>query len=206
MKTLITILVLSLLIACSSATEKDQQNTEETTIPAQVKDKKIPTATTAKETYLCKINGNDWAYTKASGIVSTHAKTKERTAIITFKKKLERGSESIQLYYDANSFELIQAALQFKFKKKDGKLSTCFYNTNSGKKNRHPQQTMSGSIDLSNESSASGTAETLNINMQSPRAKAELFDSDNATITMTDLKFLGVGYSDIDKLTNAFKK
>ncbi len=191
-------------MACNNTTEKDSQNPkEEATKSAQVVDQKTPAKTATKGTYLCKINGEDWAYTKASGIVSTHAKTKERTALITFKRKLEKGSENIQLYYDANTFELIKTTLQLKFKNKDGKLFTCYYEISPPLKKHSPQSTMSGKIDISNSSSASGTAEITNINIRYEKGK--LSDSKNATISLTDLKFSGVGYSDTDKLSNAFK-
>ena len=186
-------------MACNNGTEKDSQNNpeEKATETAQTIDKKTPAKTTTKGTYLCKINGEDWAYTKASGIVSTHAKTKERTALITFKRKLEKGSENIQLYYDANTFELIKTTLQLKFKNKDGKLFTCYYEISPPLKKHSPQNTMSGNIDISNSSSASGTAEITNINIRYEKGK--LLDSKNGTISLTDLKFSGVGYSDTDK-------
>lgn len=205
MKQITVIIILSLLMACSSDSEKTSQNHEEK-MPAiiQVSDKKTSTATTSKGTYLCKINGKDWAYTKASGILSTHAKTKKRTAIITFKKKLEKGSETIQLYYDANSFELTTASLLLKFKNKESRLFTCHYKINSENKNLSPKSTMSGTIDLSNPTSASGTAKASNINIL--YKKENLFDSKNEMVNLTDLKFSGVGYSNLDKVTNAFKK
>ena len=186
-------------MACNSGTEKDSQNNpeEKATESAQVNPKKAPAKTTNKGTYLCKINGEDWAYTKASGIVSTHAKTKERTALITFKRKLEKGSEHIQLHYDANTFELIKTSLQLKFKNKDGKLFTCYYEISPQLKKHSPQSTMSGTIDISNASSASGTAEIINLNIRYEKGK--LFDSKNAIVNLTDLKFSGVGYSDTDK-------
>lgn len=196
------LIMISLLIACnSSVEEKSPDKSEEQA--TQVNEQKKTKKTVAAGTYLCKINGKDWAYTKASGIISTHAKTKKRTALITFNKKLEKGSEVIQLYYDANSFELISTTLQLKFKDKEGKLFTCYYGINSENISRHPQSTMSGSIDISDPSSASGTADLSNINIQYEKEK--LFDSNNAKINIEGLKFSGVGYSDTDKLSNAFK-
>lgn len=199
MKQITAILVFSLLISCNSATKKDAQNPNEKTIPsAQVNDTKISVKSAIKGIYLCKINGKDWAYTKASGIVSTHAKTKKRTALITFKKKLEKGSEHFQLTYDTDTFQLIAASLQLKFSKKDGSLFTCYYNLNTETRKRHPESKMSGSIDLSNASSASGTAEIkkLSINYE----KGSLKNLENAVLTITGLKFENIGYSDTDNL------
>lgn len=205
MKQIVSLLVICLLMACSSDSKKDNQKQEETPAkPTQVNQKVAPQKTTQKETYLCKINGKDWSYTKASGIVSTDRKTKKRTALITFKRKLEKGSEHVQLEYDATTFELIKTSLNLKFENHDGKLFTCFYKVGPLNKSRHPENKMVGSIDLSNKSSASGTAESSNINIQFK--KGELSDSKNATVTLSGLKFSGVGYSDLDKVANTFKK
>ncbi|MFT5906089.1 MAG: hypothetical protein ACI9E1_001694 [Cryomorphaceae bacterium] len=146
---------------------------------------------------LCKINGQDWNYTKASGIVSTHARTKKRTALLTFKRKLEKGSEHIQLHYDTETSKLIAASLQLKFTKKDGKLSTCFYDIKPETRSRKPQTELMGSIDLSNPSNASGTAEIKNLNINYEKDK--LKNAEDAVITVTDLKFTDIGYSDTDK-------
>ncbi|GAA4230557.1 hypothetical protein GCM10022291_01010 [Postechiella marina] len=54
-------------------------------------------------TFLCNIKGEAWNYTKVSGIVSQNKKTQKRTAIITFTKQLEKGKESVQLFYDGNT-------------------------------------------------------------------------------------------------------
>jgi len=169
--------------------------------------KKAPTTKSKSQnttTYLCQINGQDWAYTKASGIVSTHAKTKKRTALITFKKKLKKGSESIQLHYDADSFELIAVSLILKFSKKEGGLFTSYYDLHPDTRNRNPQSELSGSIDLSDASSASGTAEIKSLNIKYEKEK--LLNPEDAVVTVTGLKFTGIGYSDIDKFSKAFKK
>ncbi|MGJ8593221.1 MAG: hypothetical protein ACSHXF_11775 [Aquaticitalea sp.] len=165
-------------------------------------------ASTEKETKktdaLCQINGEDWAYTKASGIVSTHAKTKERTAIITFKKKLDKGSESIQLTYDAETSQLIEASVQLRFPKKDGSISTCYYQLKPGLEKFNPQAVKSGTIDLSDPTVASGNAEIKNINIR--HEKEKLQNPEDAVVTVSGLKFTNVGYSDIDKFVDAYTK
>ncbi|OUS02494.1 hypothetical protein A9Q86_03035 [Flavobacteriales bacterium 33_180_T64] len=190
----IILIAILLLVACKSETKKDTNETvkdEITEITTNVKPK-------GNTTYLCKINDIDWAYTKASGILSTHAKTKKRTALITFKKKLEKGSEHLQLTYDADTFQLIAASLQLKFPKKDGSLFTCYYDLKPETRKRHPESELSGSIDLSNASSASGTAEIKNLNIN--YEKENLKNLENAVLTITGLKFENIGYSDTDNL------
>jgi len=152
-------------------------------------------------TYLCKINGKKWAYTKASGIVTRNKNTGKRTAIITFKNKLKKGSESIQLTYDGDSYILESASLQLKFPKKGGGDVLGFYKLFPDTRNRNPDSDMSGNIDLSNPNTASGNAELINFNIS--YEKDLLNNIDNAVISVTDLKFDKVNYSDVNKL---FKK
>lgn len=196
MKTLkhISLIAILLFVACKSETKKDTNETvkEETTeITPNAKPKR-------NSTYLCEINGEDWTYTKASGIVSTHARTKKRTALITFKKKLKKGSEHFQLTYDADTFQLIAASLQLKFPKKDGSLFTCYYDIKPETRKRHPESELSGSIDLSNSSNASGTAEIKNLSIN--YEKGNLKNIEDAVLNITGLKFNNIGYSDTDNL------
>lgn len=197
---------LVLLVFFVSSCKESNKNSEVENKTIEIS-KNAATAKTKSQnttTYLCKINGRDWAYTKASGIVSTHARTKKRTALITFKKKLEKGSESIQLHYDADSFELEVVSVQLKFSKKDGKLFTCFYDLHPDTRDRYPESELSGSIDLSDLTTASGIAELKNINIK--YEKESLQNSEDAIINITGLKFTNVGYSDIDKFVKSYKK
>ena len=195
------IATLLLLVFFASSCKESNKNSEVENNAIEVLKKETTTKTKSKNntTYLCEINGRKWSYTKASGIVSRHKKTKKRTAIITFTKQLEKSKESVQLHYDADSFELIIASLQLKFKNKEGKLSTCYYYLSPDTKKNSPKSTMSGDIDLSSPTEASGTAEVSNINIK--YEKEELLDLKNAIVNLTDLKFSGVGYSDIDKFS-----
>lgn len=204
MKYSILILVFSLLMACNTKVNKEVDNTKQTSSEAlQNSNLEVEVKKDNTGTFLCKINGKDWLYTKASGIISMEGKPRKRTAIITFKKKLEKGSESIQLWYNADSFELITTAVQLRFKNKEGKLFTCYYNLDSNGTKRSPNGTMLGVIDLSNEAEASGTAAVSNMNINYEEDK--LNNPENAIINLTDLTFSGVGYSDIAKLAKAYK-
>lgn len=198
MKKLVVILSLSLVfISCKESTkdpvDEESINESEQETKAIVIAKPLSTTT-----YLCKINEKDWRYSKASGIVSRHRKTGKRTAIITFTKKLEKGSESIQLTYDGDSFQLESATVQIKFPKKGGGRVSGIYGLHADTRDRNPNSDMSGILDLSNASTASGHAELVKFNI---KYENDLLESPkDAVISVSDLKFSGVGYSDIDKL------
>ncbi|WCO01739.1 hypothetical protein [Psychroserpens ponticola] len=200
MKKLITLIVILLLVACKTETKKDNNETVITQPKEEVSTSKPKDN---NETYLCRINSKDWAYTKASGIVSTHAKTKKRTALITFKKKLEKGSEHLQLTYDAVTFQLIAVSVQLRLPKKDGKLSTAYFDLKPETRKRHPESELSGSIDLSNASVTIGTAEITNLNINYEKDK--LKNAEDSVLNITGLKFENIGYSDTDKLVNTYK-
>jgi len=189
--------IIFLIGACKNDNQKEVNKHNN-----QDQEEKISTKTEVKVvnegTYLCKINGKDWGYTKASGIVSKNKKTGKRTAIITFKKKLEKGSESVQLKYDGDTFKLESASLQLKFPKKDGNLMTGFYDLFPDTRDRNPESEMSGIIDLSNATTASGIAELIKFNMKYEKELLE--NPKDAVITVSGLKFSGIGYSDLDKL------
>lgn len=200
---LIILLVLTSLASCKN-NAKNTSETENNT-PQKQEINTVPVAKTeiSNSNVLCKINGEEWAYTKAFGIIDRNARTKKRTTIITFKKKLKKGSESIQLTYDGDTNKLITTSLQLKFEDKEGKLQTYFYLINPDNKDRRPETTMQGTIDLSNPNTASGTAETLNLSTMSKRQVPA--NPKDGIINLTDLKFEGVGYSDLDKVFNALK-
>lgn len=208
MKPYITLILLVFL--ATSCKDNTSTTEKESTTKTIVKNEATQTETTKTKsvtdgTLLCKIDGKDWAYTKASGIIDKNPKTGKLTAIFTFKKKLEKGSESVQLYYDAKSFELEGAALQLKVMKTSGKLGTGFYSIKSGSRKIYPQTKLSGSIDLSNTSKASGIAIIENITM-SKYEKKELKNREDEEISITDLKFIDIGYSDLDKVFTNLKK
>jgi len=157
------------------------------------------TPQTAKaETLLCQINGEPWAYTKASGIVSRNRQSGKRTAIITFKRKLEKGSESVQLYYNGDSYELEGVSLQLKQAKTDGGLFTAFYVIQPDTRDRYPNTTLSGTLDLSDLEVAAGTAAVTKLDIRWEKDKLE--HADDAVISVTDLQFSGIGYSDLVKV------
>lgn len=196
-KAILLILALNFLVSCNNTKQNKDANT--TTAVKKIEETKQIVTENKNDNFLCTINGKKWAYTKASGIIDKHPKTGKLTAIFTFKKKLEKGSESIQLYYNAESFKLEGAALQLKVMKKSGKIGTGFYNINSGSKKVYLQTKLAGSIDLSNGTNASGTGVIEKITMSKYEVK-ELQNKEDAEVTITDLKFNNIGYSDLDKV------
>jgi hypothetical protein len=195
-KTIIILTAIASLVSCKNTNEQ-QVSTDNSSVQQQeVNDTSIPDKKAVSSNNLCQINGQDWDYTEASGIVSTDTRTGKRTALITFKKKLEKGSEHIQLYYDADSFELYAVSLILRHSKKGGGPVTCYYNLKPETRKRNPQGELSGTIDLSDSSSASGVAEVKNLNIDN--GKEELLNPEDAVISVTGLKFTNIGYSDLD--------
>ena len=202
MKKLITITIILALVACKSETKKGLNDTvqnESEKVSKTENLKKSPEKETKnKTTYLCKINGKDWGYTKASGIVSRHRKTNKREAIFTFTKQLEKGKETVQLFYDGDTNQLEQVNIHLKVPKTDGKRMTAMYLYYPETMKFHPKAKITGSIDLSNSSNASGNAEVKNLNIR--YEKNQLKNTGDEIITVTGINFKGIGYSDADKL------
>lgn len=202
MKKLNVILILLVgLCACGSPGEGEQKKEDESIITQIESSDSEGQKDEIKSTYLCKINGVDWGYTKASGIVSQHKKTKKKTAQFTFKRKLEKGSESIMLDFDGSSFQLESASLILKFPKKGGGRVSGHYSLFPDTRNQHPNSDMSGVIDLTNPGQAAGSAVLTKFNIQYEKELLEHPDRD-AIVTITDLKFEGISYSDINKVLN----
>ena len=144
-------------------------------------------------TYLCQINGKPWHYTKASGIVSRHKKTKKNNATFTFTKKLDKGSEVVQLFYDGDSYKLDRAAVHLKVPKVSGGLMTAMYIYHPNTMKKHPNAKVSGVIDISNPTNASGKAEISDLDVTYDKEKVKY--SRDKIVTVTDIKFDGIGYS-----------
>ncbi len=198
MKTHIVLLALIVLTGISCKESNQTANVQNETTDAVNKEGVTKSKPKSNTTYLCRINGTDWGYTKASGIVSRHMKTKKRTAIITFTKKLDKGSESVQLTYDGDSFQLESASVQLKLSKKGGGKMTAMYQLYPDTRKRNPESDMSGTIDLSNPTKASGNAELSKLNIRFEKENLE--DMTNSVISVTGIKYSGIGYSDAEKL------
>ncbi|WP_225034624.1 hypothetical protein [Winogradskyella sp. SM1960] len=203
MKLYIVLLVLIItLTSCKESNETNALEQSETTETATAeitnKDTRAKSESINKGTFLCKINGKDWAYTKASGIVNTHAKTKKRTAIITFTKKLDKGSESVQLFYDGDTKALEKVTADIKQPKKGGGTMSAMYQLLHEGGQRLSESKISGTIDLSHATAASGTAEVSNMKIRFKEGNLE--DASMAVISFSPIQFSGVGYSDLSKV------
>lgn len=203
-KSLYDLIALIIIVSCGEANKKAQTSEGETDMMEQEVVQKTVVKNSDNSIFLCKINGKDWGYTKASGVVSRHKKTGKRTAIITFKKKLDKRSESIQLYYDGDSFELEKASVHLKFPKKGGGNVSGIYALYPDTRAKNPNSDMSGKLELSNPTEASGNAELINFNIK--YEKGLLDNPDDAVISVTGLKFSGIGYSDVNKAFENFAK
>lgn len=200
MKKLITLAVILVLVACKQETKNDATSAIETEIGKTSKiepSKKATEKPTQKGTYLCKINGKDWSYNKASGIVSRHKKTNKREAIFTFTKQLDKGKETVQLFYDGDTNQLEQVNIHLKVAKTDGKRMTAMYIFHPNTMKFHPNAKISGTIDLSNPSNASGNAEISDLDVRFD--KKDVKNKADKTITVVGINFTGIGYSEAGK-------
>lgn len=199
-----TIIILTLLFSCGETVKKTEDRAENLTeIDPQNKEKTVANRGD-NTTYLCKINGEDWGYTTADGLVSRNSFTNKRTATITFIKILEKGSESIQLEYNVDANTLTRVLAELKRPDKDGNLFTNFYNQSADRLDRNPEASMSGTVTLSEDQRvAAGNAL---FTVQNDFEKDKLGNKGDLLITVSDLNFSGVSYSDTDDLKKLFKK
>lgn len=199
-----TIIILTLLFSCGETVKKTEDRAENLTeIDPQNKEKTVANRGD-NTTYLCKINREDWGYTSADGLVSRNSSTNKRTATITFIKKLEKGSESIQLEYNVDANTLTRVLAELKRPDKDGNLFTNFYNQSADRLDRNPEASISGTVTLSEDQRvAAGNAL---FTVQNDFEKDKLGNKGDLLITVSDLNFSGVSYSDTDDLKKLFKK
>ena len=199
-----TIIILTLLFSCGETVKKTEDRAENLTeIDPQNKEKTVANRGD-NTTYLCKINGEDWGYPTADGLVSLNSFTNKRTATITFIKILEKGSESIQLEYNVDANTLTRVLAELKRPDKDGNLFTNFYNQSADRLDRNPEASMSGTVTLSEDQRV--VAGNALFTVQNDFEKDKLGNKGDLLITVSDLNFSGVSYSDTDDLKKLFKK
>ena len=199
-----TIIILTLLFSCGETVNKTEDRAENLTeIDPQNKEKTVANRGD-NTTYLCKINGEDWGYTSADGLVSRNSSTNKRTATITFIKKLKKGSESIQLEYNVDANTLTRVLAELKRPDKDGNLFTNFYNQSADRLDRNPEASMSGTVTRSEDQRV--VAGNALFTVQNDFEKDKLGNKGDLLITVSDLNFSGVSYSDTDDLKKLFKK
>jgi hypothetical protein len=201
--TFITVLM-ALFISCGETDKKAQDTAEGTSEITTQSEEKTTAKSADNATLLCKINGEDWGYTTADGLVSRNSSTNVRTATITFVKKLAKGSESVQLEYDVDANTLTRVLAELKRPDKEGNLFTNFYNQSANQLDRNPEASMSGTVSLDeDERVAAGTAV---FTVQNDFEKDKLGNASDLLITISELKFSGVPYSDTDDIKALLKK
>ncbi|WP_296386482.1 hypothetical protein [Winogradskyella sp.] len=196
MKKLTTLIAIILFVSCKSETKK------EAIINVKTETEKPSEITSSEKsknngTYLCTINGKAWHYTKASGIVSRHKKTNKHEAIFTFTKQLEKGKETLQLTYDGDTNQLERISVHLKVPKKDGGRMTAMYLYHPNTTKFHPNAKISGSIDLSNSSNATGNAKVSDLEVRFDKENVK--NEDDTVITVKGINFKGIGYSEAGK-------
>lgn len=203
-KTTVFIMLSFILVSCGETNKKEQSlesATEIKTIETAVINK---TTNTSNKNTLCKINGKNWQYTSADGLVTRNSQTKVRTAIMGFKRKLDKGSESIQLAYDVDKNVLNNVWVQLKLPNKEGKIITAFFTQYGDKIDLNPGASLTGTVALSEDSrEASGEA---TITVLNDDKKNREFEAEYSKITISDLNFSGVPYSDTDDLKKLMNK
>ena len=192
------------LISCSDSNKKEQ-NTEQTSGNETIETmEQATTQRTGNTTLLCKINGSDWGYTTADGLVFHNSSTNIRMATITFVKKLDKGKESVQLEYDVDTNTLTRVLAELKRPDKDGNLFTNFYNQSANRLDQNPEASMTGTVSLDEDQKlASGNALFV---VQNDFETDKLGNPSDLIITISDLSFSGVSYSDTDDLKKMLKK
>jgi hypothetical protein len=198
MKKTISILMVSLVLM-ASCKETAKKNQDEEAIPPQ----KISKNEAPDRNTLCKINGEPWSYTEASGIIVSDKKKSARILKLTFTKQVNPGKESVALSFDEATKELLEASVQMKQPGKDGKRIHAIYLYNERTTNSNPKSKGTGQVTIGN-GVASGTAQLQNLRIQ--YESSLLDDQEDAEITVTDLSFSNIAFSDVKKEMEAIYK
>lgn len=152
---------------------------------------------------LCKINGEPWSFTEASGIVIEDKNRRIRMLKLTFTKYLNPGKEHVSLTYDEATKELLEASVQIKQPGKDDKRIHSIYLFNERTAKSSPNSTISGQVTI-DEETVSGTAQMQNIPIQYEASL--LANEKDAVITVTELSFNNIPFSDVKKEMEAILK
>lgn len=195
MKKIALLLILTVL-SCKEATKQTSAN---------VISEKEPDVTEKEpdQNTLCKINGEPWNFTEASGVVVEDNNKGIRILKLTFTKYLNPGKEHVSLTYDEATKELLEASVQIKQPGKDGKRIHSIYLFNERTTKSSHESSISGQVTMDSET-ASGTAQMQNIPIQYQASL--LADEKDAAITVTELSFNNIPFSDVKKEMEAIFK
>ncbi|WP_044403156.1 hypothetical protein [Lacinutrix sp. Hel_I_90] len=187
MKMLLICLATVLLFSCNGEKIKSTEASVATITTTERENK--------KDIQLCKINGEDWQYTTASGIIFTEKKSTVKKALFTFKKKIDKGSEVVQVEYNLENNTLIRVLVNIKRSNTEGNKISAHYAATEHSAATNKNIVLSGTIAISDSNTASGTA---NFKVDNRYEKTTLKHSEDLLIHVSNLHFSGVGYSDID--------
>ncbi|WP_408032668.1 hypothetical protein [Tenacibaculum xiamenense] len=196
MKPLFYIMLFLLTIACKN--EKPDAKIVEPTIKESEKSiAKTSDEVTNKGTLLCKINDQNWYYTKASGLVTKNKRTDETLATITFKRRMDKKTESVQLDYDVTTKKLKNIGVSIYIEQNKlvgfkGGLQRTDYELYASDK-KEPKESLSGTINTSDTKTLSGNANAVIVHS----LKRLIKNKKDQVIHITDLQFSNVSYSDI---------
>jgi hypothetical protein len=190
MRTSISILLAAVLLITGCKENKTEKSTTTEGITEN-----SSSGSNTQNNVLCKINGQPWSYTEASGIVLSNKKKGIRKLMLTFTNYLNPGKEHIGLDFNWETKELIEASVQIKLPSTDGKRIHAIYQFNDRVKKK-PNSAISGQVTL-NDDGASGSATLQHIPLQ---YEAHLLQNKEFTeITVTDLSFKNIFFTDPKK-------
>ncbi len=193
-KNVIYIMLLVLVFGC-----KQQQSGQSLEIDNKELKSEPQIEDSDTEKLLCKINGRPWHYTKASGIITLNRRTEEKLITVTFDKKMDKRTENVQLYYDAKTKQLKNTTVsiyveQNKLPGFKGGLARTDYALFS-RDEKESGEILSGTVELSSDTALSGEAMATIAH----HAKRLIKNKGDETVTISDLKFENVSYSDLTK-------
>ncbi|TKD60469.1 hypothetical protein [Flavobacterium sp. ASW18X] len=196
-KVLIIFGILQLLcVSCKEKKAADSQTSE-------MKTEENTQVATSNDNVLCNINGAPWSYTEASGVLVDDKNRGIRVLTLTFTKYLNPGKEHLSLSFDEATKELFEASVQIKQPGKDGQRIHAIYLYNERTAKSNPKGSISGQVTLDHDV-ASGTAQLQNLHIQYEGSL--LANEKDTEITVTDLSFNNIAFSDVKKEMEAIFK
>ena len=186
------------IILMASCKETAKKNEEVSATPVSITEKEA-----SELNVLCKINGEPWSFTEGSGVLVEDKNKDMRLLKLTFTKYLNPGKEHIGLTYNEATKELIEASVQIKQPGKGDKRIHAIYLYNERTTEDNPKSSVSGQVTIGEEV-ASGNAQLQNLHIQYEGSL--LANQKDAEITVTELSFNDIPFSDVKKEMEAIFK
>jgi len=154
------------------------------------------------ETYLCKVDGENWGYTEGSGLVTKNKKTGDRLAIFTFTRGKGKQKETIQIRYNVNTNMLVNVLLRLTKTDKEGNKRRPHYNLVNESQGYMGDIETKAIVDVSNPNQGNGSAQFVGYMMFNSSG----FSDKDFFIEITNLKFSNIGYADINKFNSQMER